>query len=86
MSIENLGESIIKMSNELSFRRETKAMEAENELAELANPVSLLESSKSELKVIDLLSINIDTQPPLDKPQKLSPLVNWVVFHPQVED
>ena len=80
VSIANLGENMIKMSNELSFWRETKAMDTENEFAKLVNPISLLEPAKSQPKVIDLLSTSIDTQPPPQTTQTFSPLLVCVVY------
>ena len=56
VSIENMGENIVNMATEMIFWRNTEIMEAEQELATLADLVSLLKLLKSELEVIDLLS------------------------------
>ena len=85
VSVTNLGENMIKMSNELSFWRETKAMDTENEFAKLVNPISLLEPAKSQPKVIDLLSTSTDTQPPAQTSPNIFPSGVWVVYHPQVQ-
>ena len=56
VSIENLGDNIVNMSNELCLWRENDAMEAEEEFAVLTDPVSLLEPVKSSIETMNLLS------------------------------
>ena len=56
VSIENLGNNIKKRNEEMTFQRDKNVMEAEEELAALADPISLLEPAKSAIEVIHLLS------------------------------
>ena len=46
-SIENLGDNTKNMNEEMIFCWDTEVMETKEELATLANPVSLLELAKS---------------------------------------
>ena len=53
VSIENLGNNIVQMENEMSVWWDTKVIEAKDELATLTDPVSLPKLVKSAPKTID---------------------------------
>ena len=73
------------MNSELSYWKETKVMEVEHELADLAHPVSLSELVDPAPDITDLLSTSSDTTTLRRHIQRFSLLMDWVVYHLQVK-
>ena len=63
ISIENLGDNLIKMRNETKSRQETEVMDTVDKLTNLIGLVSFLEIMKSFLEVINFMSTSLDSQP-----------------------
>ena len=68
ISIENLGDNLIKIRDNTKSWKETKVMDAEEELINLIGPISLLEAVTSAPKVINPMFTNSDFHPPGSTP------------------
>ena len=68
VSIENLEDNLIQMRNEMKSWQEAEVMDAEDDLHNLTDPVSLSKIMESYLEVINLMSTSSDSHPPKATP------------------